>query len=147
MPNAMLTDMTNREPNASDAGNEAEHRCQACGRKLTVTLGPYGPACARKIRQAVASVTAGTPAQRDDAAELIEDGGIVPVRETARNGTLYQTVSSDGSEVYLTTVSGCNCPSGLRGKHRCYHMLAARILRAATARAATAKRSDYAKAA
>jgi len=132
---------------ATTASSETGHRCLACGRKLTVTTAPYGPACARKIRQAAARVTAGcTAAQRDDAAELIADGGIVPVRETAKNGTLYQTVSSGGTEVHLTTVNGCNCTAGLRGRH-CYHVLAARILRAANRRPATAKRNDYVKAA
>jgi hypothetical protein len=75
------------------------------------------------------------------------DGGIVAVRETVKNGLLFRAVSSDGEAVHACTASGrCPSPSGLR-KHGCFHRLAARALRAAMARAATAKRSDYSKAA
>jgi hypothetical protein len=129
------------------AGNEAEHRCLACGR--VIKTGPYGEKCARKIRQALAALAATgeyTPAQADSAAELIEDGGIVAVRESAKNGTVFHSVSSDGSTVHVLTAGHCSCPAGQRGKHNCYMRMAARVLRAATAHAATAKRSDYAKA-
>ena len=132
------------------AGNEAEHRCVACGRKLTVTAGPLGEKCARKIRRALAVLAATgeyTSAQADSAAELIEDGGIVAVRETAKNGTLFHAVSSDGSTVHVLTTERCSCPAGQRGKTGCYMRMAARALRAAMAHATTAKRSDYAKAA
>jgi len=128
----------------------AEHRCLACGRKLTATRGPYGETCARKIRQALAVLAATgeyTPAQVEAAAELIEDGGIVAVRETVKNGTVFHAVSSDGEAVHVLTAHRDSCPAGHRGKHGCFHRLAARALRAAMAHAATAKRSDYDKAA
>jgi hypothetical protein len=127
-----------------------ERRCLACGRVLTVTLGPYGEKCARKIRQALAALAATgeyTPAQADSAAELIEDGGIVAVRETVKNGTVFHAVSSDGEAVHVCTATGrCSCPSGQRGKHGCFHRLAARTLRSAMAHAAKATRNDYMKA-
>jgi hypothetical protein len=125
------------------------HRCLACGRKLTVTLGPYGKTCERKIRQALAALAATgeyTPAQVDSAADLLEDGGMVAVRETAKNGTLFHAVSSDGDDIHPVTVKHCGCDAGKRGKTGCYHRLLARALRSAMAHAATAKRSDYDKA-
>jgi len=128
----------------------AEHRCLACGRKLTATRGPYGETCARKIRQALATLAAigeYTPAQVDAAAELIADGGIVPVRETAKNGILFHADSTDGDEVHPLTVRHCGCKAGQKGKTGCYHRLAGRALRAAMAHAGTAKRTDYATAA
>jgi hypothetical protein len=129
------------------AGNEAEHRCLACGR--VIKAGPYGEKCARKIRQALAALAATgeyTPAQADSAAELIEDGGIVPVRETVKNGTVFHAVSSDGEKVHACTSRHCSCDAGKRGKHGCFHRLAARALRSAMAHAAKATRNDYMKA-
>ena len=131
------------------ATEQHEHRCLACGRVLTVTAGPYGPACARKIRQALAALAATgeyTPAQADSAAELLEDGGIVAVRETAKNGTLFHAVSTDGESVHPVTVKHCGCDAGKRGKTGCYHRMLARALRSAMAHAATATRNDYMKA-
>jgi hypothetical protein len=105
--------------------------CLRCGRKLTsatsATRG-YGRTCASKVRQAedVIDLTAYKPAQIDAARELIEDAAIIQIRPR-----IYRSVSSDGSELYLTAVTGqCNCPAGLRGT-RCYHAAAARILAAA----------------
>ncbi len=63
--------------------------------------------------------------QLEDAAELITDGGIVPLRSI-----IFRTVSTDGTELHLTTANACNCKAGLRGI-RCYHTAAARILMAA----------------
>ncbi len=89
----------------------------------------YGPTCLRKIREAaVAEARADFSAdQQAKADELIRDGGLVPVRETARNGSLYRAVSSKGDTSYLVTGHGCGCMAGVRGR-RCYHVLAARTL-------------------
>ena len=125
-------------------------RCLACGRKLTATRGPYGSTCARKIRRALAALAATgeyTPAQATSASELMEDGGMVAVRETAKNGTLFHAVASDGDGIHPVTARHCGCEAGKRGKTGCYHRMAARALRSATAHAATAKRTGYMKAA
>lgn len=104
--------------------------CLRCGRSLTSarsTAAGYGPGCAARIRRAHAGLAEWTPRQRDAAAELVADGGIVPVR-TARVGVVYRTVATDGSETYLTTAAGhCTCPAGARFS-RCYHTAAARML-------------------
>jgi len=128
MPNGMLKDMTNGEPN--------ETRCLRCGRRLTATSGAaYGPKCAAKIRQAaIAEAREGfTAEQQAKADELIRDGGLVPVRATARNGNLFRAVSSKGDATYLVTAHGCGCRAGVQGR-RCYHLLAARTLAIASRR-------------
>lgn len=105
--------------------------CAKCGRTLrsekSISLG-YGRTCARKIRdaKAVAELAEFKPTQIADAVELIEDAAIIQLR-----GRIYQSVSSNGQELYLTATTGqCNCPAGLRSV-RCYHVAAARILNAA----------------
>lgn len=110
-------------------------RCLRCGRKLTASTGAYGPVCLAKIREAAltearADFSADQQARAD---ELIRDGGMVPVRETARNGSLYRAVSSKGDTSYLVTPHGCGCTAGVRGR-RCYHVLAARTLAVASRR-------------
>jgi hypothetical protein len=119
-----------------------ETRCLRCGRRLTVSQG-YGPKCAAKIRKAQldaarAGFTAGQQAKAD---ELIRDGGMVPVRMTARNGMLFRAVSSRGDETYLVTATGCSC----RARCACYHMLAARTMELASRR--PLRQSSLAKAA
>lgn len=107
-----------------------EHaNCLRCGRKLTsptsVAKG-YGRGCAAKVRQAAAVHPDYSPAQIESARELIEDGAIVQIRPR-----VCRSVSSDGTEMYLTAVTGqCNCPAGLKGR-RCYHALATALLLAA----------------
>lgn len=104
--------------------------CLRCGRTLTskasVARG-YGRSCAAKVRTAatVADLHDFKPAQVASAAELIEDGAIIPLRPR-----VFTVVSTDGTETYLAHPSNCTCPAGLRGA-RCYHQLAARILLAA----------------
>jgi hypothetical protein len=107
-----------------------EHiNCLRCGRKLTsktsITKG-YGRGCATKVRQAEQATTDYSPAQIDSARELIEDGAIVQIRPR-----VCRSVSSDGTEMYLTAITGqCNCPAGLKSR-RCYHALATALLLAA----------------
>lgn len=121
----------------------AEGRCLApnCGRKLTdpksVALG-YGPKCAAKVRAAAktADLSAWTPAQVEQARELIEDGGVVP---SSREG-VFHTVSADGTETHLTHPAACNCTSGLKTHQPrpCYHRCAVVIVLATQAPAAPA---------
>jgi hypothetical protein len=103
--------------------------CIRCGRKLTSAASAargYGRTCATKIRQAEAATNGYSPAQIAAAHELIEDGAIVQIRPN-----VCRSVSSDGSELYPTAVTGqCNCPAGLRST-RCYHSAAVLILAAA----------------
>jgi hypothetical protein len=115
---------------ASTATASHEHRCLRCGRKLTATPGPYGPVCARKVRQAAGSadLAAWTPAQAAKALELIEDGALVP----AAAGGEFLAVSADGTEVYRATASACSCPAGEKGT-RCYHRCAVVITLASLA--------------
>jgi hypothetical protein len=102
--------------------------CLSCGRVLrsaeSIRLG-RGPKCRAKIRAArrAADLAAYKASQIEAAAELIEDGAIVPVR--ARR--VFRTVSTDGSELYLTARQACTCPAGLRGRD-CYHRAAVLIL-------------------
>lgn len=105
--------------------------CLRCGRTLrsakSVALG-YGPTCGRKIRTAAnaPAVTAHKPAAIEKARELIEQGGILPLR----GRRVFTVISSDGTHAYKTAPTGCTCPAGIKGS-RCYHQLAARLLLAA----------------
>lgn len=110
------------------AATETQANCLRCGRTLTsaasITAG-YGPTCRAKVAAGAnaADLTDFKPAQVTSALELIEDGAILPIRTG-----IYRSVSTDGTELYLTAVTGqCNCPAGLRST-RCYHAAAARIL-------------------
>jgi hypothetical protein len=109
----------------------AHTHCIRCGRILTSADSQargYGRTCATKVRAAAAVVDlAGyKPAQIAAAEELIEDAAIIQIRPR-----IYRSVSTDGSELYLTAVTGhCNCPAGLRSV-RCYHAAAAQMLAAA----------------
>lgn len=102
--------------------------CLRCGRSLKSTKSQaagYGPRCARHIRNAAVDLTDYKPHQINSARELITDGAIIPLRSV-----IFITVSTDGTETYLSAPTGCNCPAGLKGS-RCYHTLAARLLLAA----------------
>lgn len=110
--------------------NTATTRCQRCNRPLrsarSITLG-YGPTCHRAKRREAAIKTADfKPAAIEKALQLIEDGGIVPLR----GRRVFQVVSSDGASRYLTAPQACNCPAGLRGQSVCYHRVAATALAA-----------------
>lgn len=102
--------------------------CLGCGRTLrsaaAVARG-YGSGCWAKVRKAerAADLSAWAPRQIEQAAELIEDGGVVP---TAKPG-VFRTVSSDGTAVYLTSAHWCGCPAGLAGR-LCYHRAATTVV-------------------
>lgn len=104
--------------------------CVKCHRPLrNASPDGLGPKCRRYVRRNATALDGFKPAQVDAARELIEDGGIIPVR-TVRVGTVYRTVATDGTETYLTTAAGhCTCPAGHRSA-RCYHVAAALSLAA-----------------
>src|SRR5689334_6857955 len=102
--------------------------CRRCHRILTdprrVAEG-IGRTCAKRERQDAAVV--GYKAHRiENARQLIEDAAIIPLR-----GKVFVTVSTDGTETYLTTAETCTCPAGLKGKAcPCYHTAGVAILAA-----------------
>ncbi|WP_434593338.1 hypothetical protein [Streptomyces sp. A5-4] len=104
-------------------------RCLKCRRILRrPSPDGYGPKCRAKFRKAArtAPPAAYQPWQIAKAMELLEFGGLVPLRANR----IFLTVSDDGSEVYRTAATGqCNCPAGLRSV-RCYHGAAAHLVNA-----------------
>jgi len=111
--------------------NTTTARCVRCGRALRSTrsiANGMGRTCKAKTLAAanVVDLRDYKQQQRDKAAELIEQGAILPTRRPG----IYLTVSSDGTTTYLTHSVQCTCKAGLR-QRRCYHTAAARILTAA----------------
>lgn len=106
-----------------------QHRCLRCGRALrsakSVATG-YGPTCQRKVREAARAqvVAQYKPQLVAKAEELIEQGGIIALR----GRHVFQVVASNGTDTYKTAPQGCTCAAGLKGKHVCYHRIAAHIL-------------------
>jgi len=104
--------------------------CRRCHGLLTnprSVAAKIGPTCARRERQENAARAAGfKPTAIDKARQLIADHAILPIR----GRRVFQVVSSNGVDRYLTATNTCNCPAGLRGKHACYHMAAATLLAA-----------------
>lgn len=100
--------------------------CRRCHRALISPASRavgIGPTCAR--REAVEG--AFSTQQAADAAELVELGGVIPLR----GRRVFVTIGHHG-ETYRTAATGqCNCPAGLVGR-RCYHA-AAVVLRKRTA--------------
>lgn len=101
--------------------------CRRCGRKLTShrsrKLG-FGEECWRRMRAAIAvlrfeveyqKIGAFTSRQIDSAEELVADGGIAYLGDYS-----FETVSTDGSTRYKTSLFNCTCPAGERGEE-CYH--------------------------
>jgi hypothetical protein len=85
----------------------------------------YGPTCSAHIRQSTAvQAAAHKPAAIAKAQELIEQGGILPLR----GRRVFTVVSSDGTGTYKTAPQGCTCPAGIKGRFTCYHRVAATIL-------------------
>jgi len=104
--------------------------CLRCGRALrNASPDGLGPKCRRDVRRTTPTLNGFKPAQLEAARELLDDGGIIPVR-IVKAGVVYRTVATGGTETYLTTSAGhCNCPAGLRSG-RCYHVAAALSLAA-----------------
>jgi len=112
-------------------------KCLNCGRirhfrsaAAAAKAAPHGRVCRAKIRLAMfnEAIKGFAAAQVDKAREAIELGAFIP---TGRKG-VFQAVSSNGTDRYLTHSAACNCPAGLRGR-QCYHLAAARILTATAA--------------
>ncbi|WP_433916943.1 hypothetical protein [Streptomyces sp. NBC_01744] len=104
-------------------------RCLKCRRILRrPSADGYGPKCRLRIRrEAPARLPDFKPNQVAKAVELLELGGLVPLRQNR----IFLVVSDDGTEVYRTAATGqCNCPAGLRSSP-CYHIAAARLIHAA----------------
>lgn len=106
-----------------------DHRCAKCGRRLRNTSPDgYGPKCRAKVRKATRAPELGQykPHLVERAIELIEQGGIVPLRKSSKN-RVYLAVSSDGSSAYRTARVACTCPAGLKAVHVCKHRIAAHM--------------------
>ena len=105
--------------------------CRRCYATLTATksvAAGIGPRCAREDRREAAVRAAGfKPATVEKARQLIADKGIVPIR----GRRVFHAVSSDGTRTYLTAPQACTCAAGLKGRHVCFHRVAATILAAA----------------
>lgn len=104
-------------------------RCRHCHRPLrsarSIAAGA-GPRCLRKIRDAAKTPTvlAHKATAIEKAVELIELGAITPIR----GHRIFTVISSDGTRTYKTAAQGCTCPAGIKGRHVCYHRVAAQIL-------------------
>lgn len=104
-------------------------RCLRCHRVLRSAkscAAGYGPTCQRKVREAAkAEVVAQYKAHLvAKAEELIEQGALIPLR----GRHVFQVIASNGTDTYKTAPQGCTCAAGLKGKHVCYHRIAAHIL-------------------
>ena len=111
------------------AATTTHTNCLRCGRRLTSTKSVatgYGPTCTRKVKAAVKAeiVAAHKPQAIAKAEELIEQGGIVPIR----GRRIFAVVASNGTDTYKTAPQGCTCPAGIKGRYVCYHRVAAQIL-------------------
>lgn len=118
-----VSDMRNSMTQATTA------KCLRCGRMLRAASSvraSYGRWCAAKIRAAaIAEAVKGFAAtQVEKARELIEMGGLVPVR-----GKIFRAVSSKGDASYLVARQACGCPAGLHDR-MCYHRVAVAIVTA-----------------
>lgn len=114
---------------AGTTNTQQTTKCLRCGRSLRAAkavANGYGRTCARKIRAAAkAEIVALYKAhQVAKAEELIEQGGLVPLRANR----VFLAVSSDGAQVYKTHRAACTCPAGVRGQHACKHRIAAHLL-------------------
>jgi uncharacterized protein DUF6011 len=114
-------------------------RCRRCNRQLhtpTARAAGIGNRCA-----AIEAAYAGLDArQQDKARELAEDGGIFATSHVG----VAQVVSEDGTEVYLTSVTGhCTCPWGARRTSAtvktCFHVGAVKLAFAPRRRPARAQ--------
>ncbi|MFJ3249121.1 hypothetical protein [Streptomyces sp. NPDC086782] len=109
---------------------EPDIRCTKCGRRLrNESPDGLGPKCRRKVRRAGRSeeLTQYKTHLVDKAVELLEQGGMVPLRDTRKN-QVYLAVSSDGTTTYKTARAACTCPAGLRATYMCAHRIAAHVL-------------------
>lgn len=134
-----VTNTTNHQAKEADmsakgtsASPQEPVRCLKCRRILrNASPDGLGPKCRRMVRRTarISPPAAYKPCQLAKAMELLEMGGLVPLR----TNRVFLVVSDDGEEIYRTAATGqCNCPAGLRATSPCYHSAAAHLL--ATAR-------------
>ncbi|MEU5834509.1 SWIM zinc finger family protein [Streptomyces diacarni] len=101
--------------------------CLRCGRALrNATADGYGPKCRVMVRKAARAevVAQYKPHQVAKAEELIEQGGLVPLRGCR----VFYAVSSDGATAYKAHRAACTCPAGIKALYPCKHRIAAHIL-------------------
>ncbi|MEU1815174.1 hypothetical protein ABZ543_08245 [Streptomyces roseifaciens] len=114
--------------NATDTTTDT--RCLRCGRRLrNDSPDGYGPKCRRRVRTATRSneLSQYKPHLVEKAIELLEQGGLIPLRNTGKN-RVFLAASSDGSTAYRTAVAACTCPAGLKAAHMCKHRIAAHVV-------------------
>jgi hypothetical protein len=108
-----------------------ETTCKRCGRRLRrPSLDGYGPKCRARVRKAGRSPQIAhrfKPHLIEAAVELLELGGLIPLRDSGKNA-VWLAVSSEGTGTYLTSKAACTCPAGLRAKYDCNHRIAAHIV-------------------
>jgi len=106
----------------------AEHtHCHRCGRTLRSAVSctrKYGSRCWAIVRKAARGLNdmlaVFTRRQVDQAVELIEDAAIV----RADQADVFYVVSSDGTEIYRSSLESCDCPAS----KECYHQAAILIV-------------------
>lgn len=102
--------------------------CTACGRPLRSARAlrrGYGWRCYAKVLRAARVLEASRNMAAAKAAQALLDGAYVRHPHKA----VWQVVSSDGSQVYLTHPNGCTCRAGLHDK-LCWHRAGAEVLAA-----------------
>lgn len=127
MPHLLATPYCAMPPTLAIIGGMTT-KCSRCHRPLTsaksIAAG-MGRTCAKRTRQD--NVVKGIkPATIAKAIELIEQGGIVPLR----GRRIFQVISSDGTATYKTAPQACTCAAGIKGRYTCYHRAAALMLAA-----------------
>ncbi|WP_018639917.1 DUF6011 domain-containing protein [Parafrankia elaeagni] len=102
--------------------------CLRCGRALSsppsVATG-FGPDCTRHFRRAAPTLPGFTPRQVEDALELLELGGLAPLR----GRRVWLTVGHHGTTYRTASTGQCTCMAGIHGKP-CYHVAAVRLIAA-----------------
>ncbi|MDN3056880.1 SWIM zinc finger family protein [Streptomyces sp. SRF1] len=101
--------------------------CLKCRRPLrNASPDGYGPKCRVMVRKAARArvVAQYKPHQVAKAEELLEQGGLIPLRANR----VFLAVSSDGSATYKVHRAACTCPAGIKGVHPCKHRIAAHIV-------------------
>jgi hypothetical protein len=102
-------------------------RCRSTLRSARSVQRGIGPVCRRLDEQEAAARAAGfNHTAIDKARALIAEHAILPLR----GRRVYTVVASNGVDRYLTAPEACNCPAGLRGRHKCYHRCGAVMLAA-----------------
>jgi uncharacterized Zn finger protein len=119
--------MTSTATQAATAAKPIIGHCLKCRRALrNPSHDGYGPKCRVMVRRAARAevIAQYKPHQVEKAEELIEQGGLIPLRANR----VFLAASSDGSATYRTHRAACTCPAGIKGLHACKHRIAAHIL-------------------